>query len=75
MTEQFNWEIVTPIRAKIFTFLTNDLLSRGGSGVELATILSCVTGGVGVDALGLLSCFTHFVKACNYRANSRCLVY
>ena len=51
--------------AKTITFLSNDLLSRGGSGVELATILSCVTSGVGLEALGLLSCFTHFVKACS----------
>lgn len=46
-------------------FLTNDLRSRGGSGVELATIRSCVTSEVGLEGLGLLSCFTHFVKACS----------
>lgn len=41
------------------------LLSRGGRGVELPTILSCVIIGVGLESLGLVSCLTHFVKACN----------
>ena len=39
------------------------LLSARGRGVELATILSLVTGVVEVEALGLLSCLTHLVKA------------